>query len=334
VNLFVYGPDYTKQTNFFYPAHVLLFLGPLALLPYGVAHLIWTTAGQLFYAAAVWLTARTSGWPVSTNQLTILLVLLLLFIPFFQHTIWGQFNTIGLFALVLCWLALRSGQYGWAGVWAVGLTFKPQGLLLPLLFLLFWTLSKRERWRFWPAFVLTSLALWLLAELLQPGWVLDFLASLEGYKAIRSTVDRIWNPYQISAAVLILGALVAFVYNRQADSRSLGFEGCLILSLAVWFLVVPIEGMFHAVALPVVMIMLLARLKKSHPGLYRYALAAFLLLYLFGWFGFALGLSVPAWYGKHITWSELAYRTLAPLSVALLALPLSFARRGQQEETA
>jgi hypothetical protein len=332
VNLFVYGPGYSKQTNFFYPAHVLLFLGPLALLPYGSAHLIWTTAGQLFYMAATWLTAQTKRWPASTNQLTVLVLLSLLFIPFFQHTIWGQFNTIGLFALILCWLALRGRQYGWAGVWAAGLTFKPQGLFLTLLFLLFWALFKRERWRFWLGLLLTSPVLWLLAEVMQPGWAPDFLASLGGYIRIQSVVDRIWNPYQISAAVLTLAALAVFAYNRRADSRSLAFEGCLILSLTIWFLVVPIEGMFHMVALPAVTILLLAGLRQIYPRLYRYALGSFVLLYFLGWLGFVAGLAVPGWYGRHIIWSELAYRIIAPFLIALLALPLCLAAQQAQEE--
>jgi hypothetical protein len=308
--------------NFYYPAHLTVLIGPLALLPYRMSHLIWTTAGQVFYLVAVWLSMRLSGWPDSVHKKTIFIVMVALFIPYVQHTIWGQFNTIGVLSLVLCLYALHRGQHGLAGVLVVGLTFKPHATVLTLAFLLVWALFKRERWRFFLGFGSAMLAMWAMAEILQPGWVVDFLATLGGYGSVASVVDAFYNPNQLVAGALCLGALTLFVLNGRTPAESPAFFGCVSLSLAVWFLVAPIVGMMHVVVLPVAVVLLFSGLRGAYPKLYHYGLYGMVLIYALGIVGFAWGLSSPELYGKHIAWSELAYKVLAPLFIGLLSLPL------------
>jgi hypothetical protein len=155
---------YPLTLNFYYPAHLLVLIGPLALLPYPVAHLIWTVAGQIFYLAAVWLSMRLVDWPDSVNKRTAFVVAAALFIPFTQHTIWGQFNTIAVLSLVLCLYALRKGHHGLAGVFAIGFTFKPHTTVLTLAFLILWALFKRERWPFLFGFGLSALVTWSFSQ--------------------------------------------------------------------------------------------------------------------------------------------------------------------------
>lgn len=319
---FVYGdnPVY-ETTNFYYPAHLLLFIAPLALLPYPTAHLIWTTGIQLFYLAALWLMSNHLHWPGTVNKTTLLLALASLFLPSLQHTIWGQFNTIGVLSLVLSYLALQQGKDGWAGIWLVGLTFKPQATLLPLLFLLLWALWQR-RWRFLTGFTVLSLAMWLFAELFQPGWVFDFINSLGGYIPVQSVVDQIWNPFQLVTIGLLLAVMLLYIKNRNVPASSPTFAALLIFTVAVWTLIVPIVGMMHNVILLPMLILLFANLRTNGPTWYKPALVSFIIIYVAGWIGFVWGLSDPALYGKHIEWSELAYKTIMPGLMLLFSLKL------------
>lgn len=323
------------QPNFFYPAHMLVFTAPLALLPYRAAHLIWTLATELFYLVGLWLVAREVGWPRSVGKFTLFMAGAVLFIPFFQHTIWGQFNTIGLLSLALCYVALRRGRYALAGVLASGLTFKPHTTVLTLAFLLFWALFERRRWRFYLGFFLSGLALWAVAELLQPGWLLDFVASLGGYDPASSVLDSLWNPYQLVAAGLCLAAAAVLFRQRRTSPASPAFGGCLALSLAAWFLVVPVIGMLHIVLLPLALLLLMSGLEERHPSFYLPAIFAIVLVYLLGIAGFAWGLASPERYGLHIHWSELAYKTAAPVLILLLSavLCLSPGEKVQAQQT-
>jgi hypothetical protein len=318
----VYGTASGLEPGFYYPAHLLLFTGPLALLPYRAAHLVWTIAVQFFYLAGIWLMMRQARWPDHVNGETVFLALCALFLPHLQHTIWGQFNTIGVLSLVGCYLALRHQNLGWAGVLATGLTIKPHGYVLTLAFLLFWAVIERSRWRFLAGFFATGVGLWLIPALWQPMWVLDFWLSLDDYVPVTSVVDDLWNPYNLTAIVLVAGTLLVLFRQRHADHQSIAFLGCLLLSLAMWSLVVPIWGMFHILVFPPFIIPLLAFYRHKYDRYYRPVILTFLLLYVAGLSAFLLGLSRPEWYGLHITWSEAVYNGLLPLFVGCLTWPL------------
>jgi hypothetical protein len=80
--------------------------------------------------------------------------------------------------------------------------------------------------------------------------------------------------------------------------------------------------MMHTVLVPVAVVLVLASLQTEHPKLYRPALYAIALLYLLGIAAFVWGLSSPELYGKHIAWSELAYKVAVPICIGLFSLPL------------
>jgi len=315
------GNPFGGENNFlfFYPAHLLIFIAPLALLPYQTAHLIWTITVQLFYVASISLAIRASKWPTTNTTITIFLGLALIFIPHIQHTIWGQFNTIGMLGLVLSILALRDGRYTIAGAWAVCLTFKPQNDLLTLAFLLFWSLWHQKRWLFFAGFGLVSSLCWLFAELLQPDWVISFFASLSHYTATKSVMDEWGRTGQIITPLLVLLSLATFYWQRKAAPNSTAFMACVTLSMGVWALIVPIVGMMHIVFLTLAVVWLVP-IWQRQPAYGAYPLYTFVTLYFLGWLGFLLGFLTHT--GAQIVWAEAAYKVLFPWIVILFSLPL------------
>jgi hypothetical protein len=318
-------------TNFYYPATLLLFTVPLALLPYPAAHMIWTMLTQLFFFAGVFFVVRLLRYPPTANQLAFLACILFGWIPYIQHMIWGQFNTIGMLFLALCLFALYQDHFGWAGVFFAGLTFKPHTTLLTFVFLLFWILFQEKRWRFILGFVVSSLLLWAFAEAFQPGWVFDFFRSLGGYESVSSALDQVWNPAQILSIVLVGGSMGVFLWKRHANFRSPAFAGCLILSLAVWALVVPVTGSFHLLPVSIAILFLLSHYFRWEPSHYSKLIWTLLSVYCIGWVGFVWGLSKPEWYGLHIRLSEATNNFALPLIIIFFAIPLLRWRDSSQE---
>lgn len=306
--------------RFYYPAHLILLLLPLANLPYPTAHFIWLVFIQLIYLLGVWLAMEIVQWPASINRRTLVMVLAVVFIPYLQQTIWTQFNTIALLGVVLCYQALIRGRIGWAGIWLATLTFKPQSALLTILFCLFWALWRRERWQLIFSFGLTCLAFWGITEWFQPGWVGAFLDSLQNYIPTSSVLDNFWNPYQITALTLVGLMVVYFFYHRAASPDSPAFMSCLTLSLSVWFLIVPIVGMFHVLLLVPAVIWQLAYLERLRPRFYLPACFIFLTIYVAGWITFLAGVLIPGLYGLHISWAEASYKVVGPVVAGVLAL--------------
>lgn len=313
------------EGSFFYPAHLMLLTAPLAFFPYPVAHFIWLVSIQLFLILGTWLVSDHVGWPHSTTQLTILLLLAVFSIPNTQNTIWGQFNTVGVISLALVFLALRKGQYGLAGVWAIGLTLKPQTMLLTLVFLLLWALFERKRWRFILGFGMSAFACWAVAEWLEPNWVISFLEGVRAYSAFHTPISVIAQGVQsggILEGLVILASVAFFIYHRHSSPDDLTFAGCIALSLAAWWLVMPVLGMMYLVALPLALVLLLSALERTSKTLYRTGVVGTVLLYILGFIGFLYGLSSPQLYGVHIQLAELAYKISMPILVVILTIPL------------
>lgn len=324
------APTTPLEAGFYYPAHLLVFMVPLAVLPFWLAHLVWTVSGLLFLFLGVWIVTAEEAWPHTINQRTVFVLLSMLFIPVIQHAIWSQFDALGVAGLALSYRELRRGRYEWAGLWAAGLTFKPQGSLLALGFLLAWSLLHRDRWRFAAGFGVSILGLWGLAEFFQRGWVVDFWGALQEYGklpyTIQSDVDKLWNPHQVLAIMLVILTMAAFLYCRNANPGSPAFRACIALSLGVWWLVIPVIGMLHLVMLPIALVLLLSGLNEISSHLYPYAIIAFLLIYFLGIAGFLYGLSNPGLYGMHIQLAEAAYKITIPLLIVGFSLPLIIQR--------
>jgi hypothetical protein len=311
-----------RATNFYYPATLLVFTVPLALFPYPTAHLIWMVFAQLIFFVGLFFVVRLLRYPPQTSQLALLACLLFCWIPYLQHMIWGQFNSIGTFFLALCLFALFRNHFVWAGICCVGLTFKPHATLLAIVFLLMWIIFQEKRWRFIFGFLIASILLWVFAEALQPGWVVEFFRTLGGYESVSSALDKVWNPYQILTIVLVGGAICVFLWKRHASLTSSAFAGCLIISLAIWALVLPVTGSYHLLPLPIGVLFLLANYHRWRPNRYPILIWTFAAIFIFGWIGFVGGLLRPEWYGWHIRLSEFAYNFLLPLAMIFCAIPL------------
>ncbi len=325
------NPRLPLEASFFYPAHLFLLIAPLTVVSFPVANLIWLIAIQSFYVLSLWWFSKQSRWPTNSNGFALLLLASLIFIPEIQHTIFGQFNTIGLIALALSLRALLRREYFAAGVWMLGLTIKPQGILLVAAFLLGWALFRRERWRLIGGFAVASLGAWAAMQIIQPGWVGDFLAQLSQYKdlpyTLVSVIDAIGNPYQIVTGVLLLGLLFLCWKNRLSEPDDPAFIACVSLSILVSSLIIPMIGMLHAVFFPALAILLLGELQKEWPHWVRPALIVVITIYVLGVIGFLYGLADPARYGLHIVLSELAYKIILPLVFCVLAVRLAIPSR-------
>ena len=324
------------EAAFYYPAYLALLLWPLTLLPFPTAHLLWTIAIGLFYFLGILIFARSVEWPANINRLTVFMLLCVLFIPYLQNTIWSQFDTISIMFLALIFLALLREKYFIAGITAGGLLFKPQTMVLTLVFLLVWSLFSSKRRLFIAGFVLVSIILWGAAQVVQPGWVNEFIKALREYHQLPyrviSVLDSLWNPKQLLSGLLLIASLVIFLCFRKVQPDSAVFGLCIAFSMSVWWLVVPVIGMMHLVLLPVVVILTLSSLWKLSLNAYRITQFGILSLYLFSWVGFIYGLSRPDLYGVHIQAAELAIKVLCPiflLSATIYGLIL--ARKGEDQ---
>lgn len=311
---------------FYYPAYLLILTGPLSLLPYQSARIIWAAYGLWCLWLGIVIFAQSLKPGLSINRLTVLLVLITLSVPVMQHVIHAQFNTPGILALALGYRALSKKKFFQAGLWASGLLFKPQAILLLLFILLAWSAFKPERRLFWVGLGLGSIIFWAIAELFEPNWIISFWQELDTYVPIRSALDRLWNPHQILSLTLILLTIWFTFYLRHFPANSIRFRGLVAWTIMVNTLIIPIYGMLHIVLVGPVFVILLNGWDILYPTASSWSFSLTIVLFVAGLVAFIMPLLLTGTSGSQITSAEAVYRFTMPIVLSLVSLPLIFDR--------
>jgi hypothetical protein len=312
--------------RFYYPANLLFFTAPLALLPYKVAVIIWIIFGLWCLWLSMIIFARLLNPGLSVNHLTLLLALVTVSIPVMQHTVYAQFNSLIALALALAYYALYRGKYFVAGLVAGGMLFKPQVALVTLLVLLTWTVLARERRPFWLGFGLAAITLWAAPELVERNWVLTFLQGLSSYPPVLSVVDRVWNPYQVVSLGLMLVTLGFALYLRRYPASSVQFSALLAWTICLTALIIPIFGMLNIVLMGPVFVILLNGFGAIYPAYTRWIWLGVIIFLVGGLLAFITPLVLSGPTGLHISSAEVVYRFTMPVWLGLMTLPLMLYR--------
>jgi hypothetical protein len=172
---------------------------------------------------------------------------------------------------------------------------------------------------------LISVALWGIAELLEPNWVVSFLQMLNSYVPIQSVVDILfWNPYQI-ISIGLLGGMLWLIYQQQAVApESLAFSGLLAFAICINALIIPMFGMLHIVLMGPVLVMILSGYQNHYPVYARQMWVVVLGMLGAGWLAFILPLLLTDSTSLQITAAEWVYRFTMPVVLGLASLPLIF----------
>lgn len=239
------------QRRFAYPVYATFLLIPVIGLPLNIAEiftliaLIGITVGSLFW----WLDAL--GWKASKFILICLTVVTLASPPVLQGLGLRQLGLFVAGTIAASAASIKRGKLLLAGVLLAFATVKPQEVLLPLTFLLFWALNDwRSRKKLIFGFVLTLGALIITGELASPGWISQFFSALIAYRRYGGTscAEILLGP---KLGLLFTTLLFLFLVGRIWKTRSSpDFMNPLRTVLALQLLVVPgLFALYNAVLL-------------------------------------------------------------------------------------
>ena len=175
--------DHDKSSAFDYPATFAVLMAPLALLSWKSASLLYLAFVIPGLALAIWVVIRLVGPSLPSRARALITLAALGSWPaMWALRLWQPSLLTVIFLFAGCFLLSRGGDVG-AGILFALAAIKPQIVLPLLLVLLLWTILRRQ-WSFLLAFAATSIALLALAELMVPGWIPHWLASLHDYQRL------------------------------------------------------------------------------------------------------------------------------------------------------
>ncbi len=312
------------ELRYYYPAYLLAFTAPLSFLPYPLARFLWTVFGLWALWSGTLLFLRFPKRILSINQITILLVFITTSLPVFQHTLNGQFNAIGILSLGLTYWALLRKRYSLAGLFAAGLLFKPQATIFALAFFVFWSIWQKERWKFLFGLVIAAMALWGIAELLEPNWISTFFESLGSYTDIRSVLMQLGDTHTILSIGLGAMTLWLFWRWREQEPSNWIFRSGLLWAICLSVLIIPLYAMLHAVLLGPMFALLLGIVADWKPAWLQRTWWVTVAVFTAGLVVFIIALLLTGTTGLHIAAAESVYRVAAPLVIGGITLASLF----------
>jgi hypothetical protein len=220
-----------------------------------------------------------------------LLPFFLIFSIFWYHSLRPLINgnVVILVALILvgAFAALKSGRDELAGVLLAISTIKPHLVILPIIFILIWTISF-GRWRTLAWMLISLLLLSASAALFVPDWPLQNLREIMAYSSYNppgtpGAAFETWLPATgrqlgwILSAVMGLILFVEWVFMRQKVFHWFLWTGSLTLVVSQWIGIQTDPGNFILLFFPLVLVFSMWVERWGRAGLVMTSISLFML---------------------------------------------------------
>jgi hypothetical protein len=252
IQMLYYGRPLLRgdEQRFAYPAYASLLLLPVLILPFHEAQLLMIVLLVLSMCVLVRLSismvkAATSRDPPLSNWA--IMILSLISPPVLCGLLLQQVALlVELLIIVALWMITRR-KYSGAGFLLALATSKPQLAIVPVIWLMAWSLGKwGERWKFVLSFIGSSFLLVAYAALFGgPAWVVQWLRALVSYRSYAHGAVSILELISgatlgpIVSALAFLCMVAYMIVHREERPDSVGFLEVSFLLLALSLLVVP-----------------------------------------------------------------------------------------------
>jgi hypothetical protein len=247
--------DPKDEQRFAYPIYVVFLLSPTIGMSFASvqAALTWILAIVTAAGLVLWLMALR--WRPPQLVSLILAILTLGSFAVLQGLKLQQLSLLVAALMAGCAALLAVGQLFLAGAVLAVATIKPQLVVLPVAWLLLWTLSKwKERRNFLWGFLLTGGLLAAGGACLQSDWLSRFVEGLAAYNRYtggRSLLDELATSRggALLTVLFLLGAAMVGWRSRRALAGSREFNLTLAFVLAVTLVVAPMVAPYNQVLL-------------------------------------------------------------------------------------
>jgi hypothetical protein len=248
-----------------YPLYSVLVFFPFALISdYEIARALWMTLLEIGLIGLALLSLRLTRWKMSIWLLPFFLIFSIFWYHSLRPLINGNAVILVALALVAAFAALRAGRDELAGVLLGFGTIKPHLVIVPIIFVLVWTVSQR-RWRTFAWLIITMVMLSISAALFIPDWPLQNLREILAYSSYNppgtpGAIFETWLPATgrqigwIFSAVLGLVLIAEWYLARKKEFHWFIWTACLTLVVSQWIGIQTDPGNFILLFLPLVLV--------------------------------------------------------------------------------
>jgi hypothetical protein len=248
-----------------YPLYSVLVFLPYALISdYELARALWMTTLEVALIGLALLSLRLTRWKLNIWLLPFFLLFSILWYHSLRPLINGNAVILVALALVSAFAALRTGRDELAGLLLAFSTIKPHLVVLPIIFILIWTISFR-RWRALIWMLITLVLLSISGVLFVPDWPLQNLREVLAYSSYNppgtpGAVFETWLPAtgrQLGWGLSVLLGLILileWVFVWRKEFLWFLWAGGLTLVISQWIGIQTDPGNFILLYFPLVLV--------------------------------------------------------------------------------
>jgi hypothetical protein len=232
---------------------------------YDLARAVWMTTLEVALIGLAFLSLTLTRWKMSMWLLPFFLLFSVIWYHSLRPLING--NAVILVALFLAgaFAAIKSERDELAGILLGLSTIKPHLALLPIIFVLIWTISS-GRWKTLGWMLISLVLLSISAALFVPDWPLQNLREIMAYVSYNppgtpGAVFETWLPAtgrRLGWGLSVILALILFgewILSRKKEFRWFSWTGCLTLVISQWIGIQTDPGNFILLFLPLVLVL-------------------------------------------------------------------------------
>ena len=251
--------------SYVYPLYASYLFLPFALIPeYSLARAAWMTLLEILTLGLTFVSLRQVKWRPAFWLMPILLVFSLLWYHGLRSIINGNAVVLTAFLLGAGLLSLQHERDKLAGIFLALATIKPNLVLIPLLFITVWSIS-RKRWTLLAWMAASMLILALSGLVLIPDWPLQNLAAIARYPQYTSeltlgeTFETWWpltGPLLHWGLIALLTILLLFEWKAVWEKTETHFLWTISLTLTIsqWLDIPTNPGNFNLLFLPLMVV--------------------------------------------------------------------------------
>jgi hypothetical protein len=248
-----------------YPMYSALVFLPFALISdYELARALWMTTLEAALIGLAFLSLKLTRWKMSIWLLPFFLIFSIFWFHSLRPLINGNAVILVALALVATFAALKTGRDELAGVLLAFSTIKPHLVILPIIFILIWTISF-GRWRTLGWMLISLVLLSISAALFVPDWPLQNLREILAYSSYNppgtpGAAFETWLPAAGRRLGWALSALMGlilvteWVFVRRREFRWFLWTGCLTLVISQWIGIQTDPGNFILLFFPLILV--------------------------------------------------------------------------------
>jgi hypothetical protein len=271
-----------------YPMYSALVFLPFALISdYELARALWMTTLEAALIGLAFLSLKLTRWKMSIWLLPFFLIFSIFWYHSLRPLINGNAVILVALALVAAFAALKTGKDELAGVLLAFSTIKPHLVILPIIFILIWTISF-GRWRTLGWMLISLVLLSISAALFVPDWPLQNLREILAYSSYNppgtpGAAFETWLPAAGRRLGWALSALMGlilvteWVFVRRREFRWFLWTGCLTLVISQWIGIQTDPGNFILLFFPLVLVISMWVERWGRAGSVLTAITLFLL---------------------------------------------------------